>query len=200
MTERVRTRVPAGTFLGGYASRRSFVRGASRTYGRVLTIHGRVFRRAVRVRVFGRQRRSNSAKGQNLKTLRRGNRRVESFVRETNRSLNDSVTSPRQNNFDRNFDPTRSSEEPRVRTRVPAGTFLGGYAALSGETTYDHERGRYRLRAKRDLPVGLATQARVTGRSRLAGKRYLPVGPFANASPTFVRGAARVRIRPTRRR
>ena len=176
MTERVRTRVPAGTFLGGYASRGSFVRGASRTYGRVLTIHGRVFRpstrRAVRVRVFGRQRRSNSAKGQNLKTLRRGNRRVESFVRETNRSLNVSVTSPRQNNYDRNFDPTRSSEEPRVRTRVPAGTFLGGYAALSGETTYDHERGRYRLRAKRDLPVGLATKARVTGRYRLPAGRY----------------------------
>ena len=112
---------------------------------------------------------------------------MESFVRETNRSLNDSVTSPRQNNFDRNFDPTRSSEEPRVRTRVPAGTFLGGYAALSGETTYDHERGRYRLRAKRDLPVGLATQARVTGRSGLARKRYLPVRSKVKLGTNYLR-------------
>ena len=51
----------------------------------------------------------------------------------------------------------------------------------------DDGDGRYRLPAKRGLPVTLACEARPTGRSRLAGKRYLPVGAYAKeAAMTFV--------------
>ena len=67
-------------------------------------------------------------------------------------------------------DPTETSSSVSILERK--GCSMISFAATTG---------RYRLPAKRDLPVDLATQARVTGRSRLAGKRYLPEEP-----PAFV--------------